>query len=125
MKLSLFLAGLFGASAVAIGAVSAHADLSDYARDLVDKGVLYQFIHTLALTAIGLGLTEKSKLLLAAQVLFCLGILLFCGSLYSLGFAETRLFGNSAPLGGSSFILGWLFIAAYGVTRSRQRPSQP
>lgn len=124
MRISLILAGLFGASAVAIGAISAHADLSDYARSLADKGVHYQFIHTLALMGIGLCVQEKSKLLLAAQTLFCVGILLFCGSLYGLAFAETRLFGNSAPMGGTSFILGWLFIAAYGVRRARQRPPQ-
>lgn len=124
MKIILILAGLFGASAVAIGAVSAHADLSDYARELIDKAVLYQFIHTLALTAIGLCVADRSKLLLAAQALFCIGILLFCGSLYSLGFADTRLFGNSAPLGGTSFILGWLFIAAYGLRHARQQPNQ-
>lgn len=124
MRINLILAGLFGASAVAIGAISAHADLSDYARGLVDKGVHYQFIHTLALMVIGFCVVEKSKLLLAAQTLFSVGILLFCGSLYSLAFAETRLFANSAPIGGTSFILGWLFIAAYGVMRARQGPSQ-
>ncbi|WP_417793889.1 DUF423 domain-containing protein [Terasakiella pusilla] len=125
MRLSLILAGLFGASAVAIGAVSAHADLSEYGRTLVDKGVLYQFIHTLAIVATAAFGIEKSKLLLVAQALFTLGILLFCGSLYSLGFAETRLFGNSAPLGGTSFILGWVFVAAYGLMYARSRPAQP
>ncbi|WP_417795849.1 DUF423 domain-containing protein [Terasakiella pusilla] len=125
MRLSLILAGLFGASAVAIGAVSAHADLSEYGRTLLDKGVLYQFIHTLAIVATAAFGVEKSKLLLVAQALFTLGILLFCGSLYSLGFAETRLFGNSAPLGGTSFILGWLFVAAYGFMYARPHPSQP
>ncbi|WP_417783579.1 DUF423 domain-containing protein [Terasakiella pusilla] len=125
MRLSLILAGLFGASAVAIGAVSAHADLSEYGRTLVDKGVLYQFIHTLAIVATAAFGVEKSKLLLVAQALFTLGILLFCGSLYSLGFTETRLFGNSAPLGGTSFILGWLFVAAYGFMYARSRPAQP
>jgi uncharacterized membrane protein YgdD (TMEM256/DUF423 family) len=125
MRLSLILAGLFGASAVAIGAVSAHADLSEYGRTLVDKGVLYQFIHTLAIVATAAFGVEKSKLLLVAQALFTLGILLFCGSLYSLGFAETRLFGNSAPLGGTSFILGWLFVAAYGFMYARSHPAQP
>ncbi|MDV7339494.1 DUF423 domain-containing protein [Terasakiella sp. A23] len=114
------LSGLFGATAVITGAVSAHADLSDYGRELIDKAVQYQMWHALVIFGIAVFLkSHTSKILTISGVFFTAGILLFCGSLYSLGFRETSLFAMSAPIGGSCFILGWLSILAYGLTSMR------
>ncbi|NVK19382.1 MAG: DUF423 domain-containing protein [Methylocystaceae bacterium] len=117
MKLNFIISGLFGASAVALGAVSAHAGLSDYAKDLVDQAVQYQLFHGLAILSLACIGREKSKILSLATVFFTLGILLFCGSLYSLGFWGSRLFTNSAPMGGSCLILGWITMLVYGLKR--------
>lgn len=124
MNVNFIIAGFFGATAVALGAVSAHAGLSEYASGLVDKAVQYQLFHSLVLLALACFYREKSKILMLATGLFTLGILLFCGSLYSLGFMDERLFANSAPLGGSCLILGWLTVMVYGFKHARrQEPS--
>jgi len=43
--------------------------------------------------------------------LFLTGILLFSGSLYAMGLTENRKFGAITPIGGLSFIGGWLALA--------------
>ena len=40
------------------------------------------------------------------------GILLFSGSLYALSLARVPVLGPITPLGGLSFIAGWLWLAA-------------
>jgi len=48
-----------------------------------------------------------------ASFAFLTGVLLFSGSLYTMTFApdEWRKLGAIVPLGGLSFILGWIVIA--------------
>lgn len=117
MRPWLILSGLFGAAAVAMGAVAAHA-LSDdsIAAGLVEKASRYQMIHALALFGVAVWSERRfSWPVTVAGGLFVVGSLLFCGSLYCLAFnliASTPL----APVGGSSLILGWLALAAAGLT---------
>lgn len=116
MRLWLILAGVSGAVAVAMGAVAAHVVSGDaVAAGLVDKASRYQLTHALALLAVAvLAEHHPSWPVTAAGGLFVIGGVLFCGSLYALAFhlvATTPL----APVGGSSFILGWLFLAVAGV----------
>lgn len=116
MRLWLILAGFSGAVAVAMGAVAAHALSGDaIAAGLVDKASRYQVIHALALLAVAL-LAERRPVwpAMVAGTLFVVGSVLFCGSLYALAFhlvSATPL----APVGGTSFILGWLSLAVVGV----------
>lgn len=49
--------------------------------------------------------------------LFTAGIILFCGSLYLLVLTGIRFFGMVTPLGGVSFIMGWL-VLLWGVVKS-------
>ncbi|WP_167730496.1 DUF423 domain-containing protein [Terasakiella sp. SH-1] len=119
MRIWIILAGLMGAQAVIAGAVSAHADLTEYGRELIDKAVQYEIWHALVLLFVSILCHEKSRLLLAAGCFFTIGIVLFCGTLYLKGFWEMSLFPLSAPIGGSCFILGWLSLVAYGLKRSR------
>lgn len=115
MNLIIAFAGLLGASAVITGAVSAHGDLTDYSRELVDKAVQYQVWHALLLLIVAQLGKEGSKILKLAAGCFSLGVILFCGSLYSLGFLGERLFSFSAPMGGSLLILGWASLCLYGL----------
>ncbi len=125
MKPWFAIAGFFGASAVIIGAISAHAGLSEYGRELIDKAVQYQMVHTLVIFGLAIYLKESaSKLLTLAGIFFTLGVLLFCCSLYHLGFLEDSLFAMSAPLGGSCLILGWLTVLIYGITSARSSKPQ-
>lgn len=122
MRISLMMAGLNGAMAVALGAFAAHGltgSEMDYARGLVEKGAHYQLVHAVALAAIG-GLvhhTPDENLLRIAAYAMLVGILFFCGSLYVIAFSGVTAFGAVAPIGGFAFIGGWLFLAAAGYRR--------
>lgn len=48
---------------------------------------------------------------------FVAGIVLFSGSLYLLVLGDVRLLGPVTPLGGVSFVAGWLALAIAGGSR--------
>jgi uncharacterized membrane protein YgdD (TMEM256/DUF423 family) len=131
----LAVAGIFGATAVALGAWAAHgleAAFGPRATALVETGVRYQLWHALAMVgAITLYRTVRHEpgrggviwLARAAQ-LFAAGVILFSGALYALAFGGPRWMGMVAPLGGLAMITGWLALAwggarAFGDAQSR------
>jgi uncharacterized membrane protein YgdD (TMEM256/DUF423 family) len=84
---------------------------------LWETAVRYQFFHALGLLAVGLLLREQpSAALRAAAALIVAGVLLFSGSLYALALGAGRILGVLTPLGGLSWIAGWLLFA-YGAWR--------
>jgi uncharacterized membrane protein YgdD (TMEM256/DUF423 family) len=88
--------------AVMLGAFGAHglrAVLSAQQLASYLTGVTYQQLHALGL-------------------LLVLGIALFCGSIYAMTFGAPRWLGMVAPLGGTSFMLGWAAVALHAL-RSR------
>lgn len=109
-----------GATAVIIGAFGAHGlkpHLSPYQLEIFEKGVQYQFVHTLALfgTALLLSRSAASKLLRWSANFFVVGIFLFSGSLYLLACRElipisVAWAGPMTPLGGLCFIGGWITL---------------
>jgi uncharacterized membrane protein YgdD (TMEM256/DUF423 family) len=105
--------------AVVLGAFGAHT-LQDRLtpRQLASyhTGVLYQQLHALAFVLLGVVacLTPRSRWIARAAVLFGVGILLFCGSIYALTFGAPRTFGMVAPVGGVSLMLGWACLALHG-----------
>lgn len=119
----LRLTAIFGLTAVTIGAFGAHGLKSAfegrqldsrYLLDIWEKGVQYQFYHTLALGLVGLLLQRQpeNKWLARAGWLFVAGMLMFSGSLYLLTCRELLPFpvgwaGPVTPLGGLCFIAGW------------------
>ncbi len=117
----LKLSALLGALSVILGAFGAHslkAIISGKGLATFETGVRYQFYHVIALLITGILYKEfTNNSLLWAGRLFCLGMLLFSGSLYFLTFIEIVEFNNLkwvgaiTPIGGVSFILGWIFLA--------------
>ncbi|GEM_PF-21306 len=104
--------------AVAFGAFGAHglkAVLSDKELGQWQTGVQYQFYHGLGLLFLALaGTWLTAKELRSVRLLFLLGIMLFCGSLYLLSTrailgteALTPFLGPITPMGGLLFIAGW------------------
>lgn len=107
--------------AVALGAFGAHG-----IHDRVDAqayhnwntAAQYQFYHGLALLGLAaLSGRFSSRLVSFVRILFLLGILCFCGSLYLLSAREilgiqglARVLGPITPLGGLMFIAGWAVI---------------
>lgn len=118
-KSILVLASFFGLIAVAFGAFGAHGLKKLISPEYItmwEKGVQYQFYHTLALIVCAIYLkTEDSKLIRNAAYCFVLGILFFSGSLYLLATREltgmpTVILGPITPVGGFFFIVGWGLI---------------
>lgn len=109
------IGALLAALAVAAGAFGAHglrAHLSPEALAVFDTGARYHLIHALAMVAAGLvRAVGGNRAADWAAAAFALGIALFSGSLYALSLTGQRALGMVAPLGGLSFILGWLLIA--------------
>jgi len=114
-RLTLTMAALLGALAVALGAFAAHGlqgQLTERLLQVFQIGVQYQFYHVFALLFTGLMQQRRNSAgLKLASVLFLLGILVFSGSLYVLALSGVHWLGAITPLGGSAFIAGWLVLA--------------
>ena len=80
-----------------------------------ETGVRYHLYHALGLVLIGIfaRTSGASHSLGVAGILFLLGVLLFSGSLYSMSLVSEkfRWLGAITPLGGLSFIIGWVLLA--------------
>lgn len=111
---------LLGALAVALGAFGAHAlkeMVDEKALHTYQTAVLYHFFHLIALAITGLLIRQNPvRWFTWAGYLFIAGIILFSGSLYTLTFLKAasveniNWIGAITPLGGLSFIAGWLCL---------------
>ncbi|GAB2997217.1 DUF423 domain-containing protein [uncultured Cyclobacterium sp.] len=109
-------AAVFGALAVIFGAFGAHALeemlVSTGRLDTYETAVSYHFYHSLALLMVGilsLQFPDKKRINYSA-LFFIAGILIFSGSLYILCLSQVTWLGAITPLGGLSFILGWVML---------------
>ena len=93
---------------VALGAFAAHAIRQHLTQlgtvEIWRTGVLYQFVHALALLAIG----QRDRVSLKTIIFFGAGIVFFSGSLYLLAWNPGwTVAGPFTPLGGLLFLAGW------------------
>ncbi len=103
------IAGLSGGVGVIVSALGAHAVPDPALVKLVETASEYQLIHA----AVLLWLAPSPRRGLSwARWLFLVGTLLFCGTLYLKAFAIWPGAVAVAPWGGTSFILGWVVLAA-------------
>ncbi|MEZ6070044.1 MAG: DUF423 domain-containing protein [Pirellulales bacterium] len=118
-----------GALAVALGAFGAHglkslvADgrLEPQMLDTFEVAVRYQMYHALALVALGVLVGGGRAGAVAGNVAgwaFLAGIVIFSGMLYAYVFSGVKFFAMIVPIGGVSFIVGWVALA---VALWRQR----
>lgn len=111
----IFIGALMGASVVALGAFGAHAlkgRMDLYQESIYAKAVLYHMFHTGAIFVVGLISWWKPTVGVSfSGWAFVAGIFLFSGSLYIMAMTGTRWLGAVTPLGGLSFIAGWLWLA--------------
>ncbi|MCA9232015.1 MAG: DUF423 domain-containing protein [Planctomycetales bacterium] len=122
----LVAAALLAAAGVALGAYAAHglnnqlesmgyADQATGRMAWFETGVRYQLYHALGiLLVVSLADNQVSqRALRAVCAAFLIGILLFSGSLYVMALAppEWKKLGAVVPLGGVSFIVGWVILA--------------
>lgn len=109
-SLPLRIAALLGLLAVALGAFGAHGLKDVLARNgtavIWEKAVLYHFIHAVMLFI----LAGRTPLHAGPWFSFLTGIAFFSGSLYLLALTNARWLGAITPIGGVSFIVGWLWL---------------
>lgn len=122
MKLILILGAVSGALAVFIGAIGAHAFKNTLEAvgkiEQYQTGVQYHWYHTLAIfVAIWLyTYSGNQPMFLVVGVLFLVGILLFSGSLYVYGLTGIKVFAHITPVGGLTFIAGWVTLV-FGMVK--------
>ena len=123
MNIWLTFAGVFGFFAVAMGAYGEHMlfySLPHSQFHAYETAVRYQMWHSLALLGIGMyrGSRYQHKKFMSLDVVgtaFVFGIILFSGGIYLLNMNFfTKLDFYFIPLGGLSFMIGWLAIIYYG-----------
>jgi uncharacterized membrane protein YgdD (TMEM256/DUF423 family) len=102
---------LAGFGAVAMAAYAAHGVSDPAAIRIVGSGVQMQGWHALALVGTGLWSPRGGRLADAAGAAFALGLILFCGAVYSLALAHLS-WGRLAPTGGILLMIGWLLLGA-------------
>ena len=124
----VFWGAILCALAVLFGAFGTHVIAPYFAEippnvkqtppiEIFHTGVEYQFYHALALILTGLLYRQKNnRHVKNAGLLFIIGIILFSGSLYfiTIGYLMRRNFsfaGALTPLGGISFLIGWILLA--------------
>ena len=115
-KVFIILGSLNAFLAVALGAFGAHGlqnKLTEQMLATYETGVKYHMMHALGLILIGIisRYTSGSVLINWSGWLICAGIVLFSGSLYLLSISGIRWLGAVTPLGGLSFLAGWLLLA--------------
>ena len=117
----LISGAIFMALGVLLGAFGAHAlktILSPEMLAVYKTGVEYQFYHALGLLLIGvIGFQIKSKYLNWSGLFITIGIILFSGSLYVLTLSGIKAIGAITPIGGLSFVAGWIFLAIAIIKR--------
>ena len=123
-RFSLVTASLLGFLAVALGAFGAHGLKSVLAPDLMQvwqTAVLYHLVHSVALLAVAIWqLHSPSVWLVRAALMILTGTLLFSGSLYLLAVTGVRILGMITPLGGVSWLVGWLMLMVAGLKTTSQ-----
>ncbi|WP_405222091.1 DUF423 domain-containing protein [Dokdonia sp. Asnod1-B02] len=114
--------GIFGLTAVIIGAFGAHGlekVLDASAIATFETGVKYQMYHALLLLLIPVfALSEKTKK--TVWVLLLLGILFFSGSIYGLATNDLTSFDFTkialiTPIGGTLLIVSWLLLVIHFI----------
>lgn len=119
-RLFWLLGGIYGFTAVALGAFGAHGlqarlgPLEDAFRRLEwwDTAAQYHLVHALALAFTGYlagrGTGAPARW---AGACFAAGVLLFSGSLYLMGLTGALWLGAITPFGGLLLLTGWAAIA--------------
>ncbi|MBA3492835.1 MAG: DUF423 domain-containing protein [Gammaproteobacteria bacterium] len=119
----IVLGSLLAGSAIGLAALAAHWLNARVPAPLLASfniGVEYQLIHAISLIVLGdlIHRHPTNRVLKLGAGSLCVGIVLFCGSLYIKVIAGYGAAGKLAPIGGLALIAGWVLIAI-GMLKSR------
>jgi uncharacterized membrane protein YgdD (TMEM256/DUF423 family) len=117
----IIVGSLLAAIAVLAGAFGAHGlkervkngRMTAEKLEVFDTAARNQMIHAIGLILVGLaiGANGSSRCLQIAGGAFLLGIFLFCGWLYANALSGSVAMPLLAPIGGLSFVVGWIAMA--------------
>ena len=116
----LFIGAINGFLAVAAGAFAAHGlegRVPARGLEIFQTGAHYHLAHALALAMVSLVAGSGAAWASRAGWAFTVGIVLFSGSLYFLGLTGSLALVLLTPLGGVSFLAGWIFLALAALKR--------
>lgn len=123
-RFMLIFASLSGFVFVALGAFASHVlnkSLGPVELEWLKTGLRYQAIHTVVLMVLGVAMRQRTTIWFYwSGVFLALGIVLFSGSLYCLALSHLRLWVYITPIGGISFLSGWLLMLT-GALRLKSR----
>ncbi|MBB6450555.1 uncharacterized membrane protein YgdD (TMEM256/DUF423 family) [Geomicrobium halophilum] len=114
-KTILVIGAVMSALAVAIGAFGAHGlegRVSERMLDNYQTGVQYHMFHALGMIAVGIvgTISGGSSMVSWSGWLMLFGIIVFSGSLYIMALTGMTWLGAITPIGGVSFIVGWILL---------------
>lgn len=121
-KIWISLGALSAGIAVALGAMGAHALetwlIEHDPKHNFETAVRYQMYHAVGLILVGLAATQsKSGWLTGAGWTFLIGTLLFSGGLYGWIFTGIKPFVAIVPVGGTTWLIGWILFALDGLLK--------
>ncbi|MDX7993069.1 DUF423 domain-containing protein [Xenorhabdus sp. Reich] len=123
----LVFVGISGFFYVALGAMGAHMlapVLTPRQMEWIHTGLQYQGLHTLAMMALAALLMRQPVALFGLSgIFFTAGIVLFSGSLYCLAFLPLKFLVYLTPIGGFSFLIGWLCVLIGALRLRKLAPS--
>ena len=130
------IAGAFSAAlAVALGAIGAHGlegwleknfepSVAAKRMETWQTAAQYHRFHAIGMMIVGFLIQRSnSKLLNSSGWLMLLGTILFSGLLYVYSIAPASWMGPLFPLGGFSFIIGWILLGVGVLAQTDSTPS--
>ena len=109
----------FGFLAVALGAFGAHqlkTMITPEMLEIYKTGILYHLIHAAVITAIGFYANPK---FFRSALFLSIGIILFSFSLYIYSVTGIKTLAMITPIGGLSFLIGWLMMIIASVKSNK------
>ncbi len=115
MKRNLSVTAILGMITIILGAFGSHMlkeKLTIESLQSFETAVRYQMYHVIVLLFVNMYSNFSIKVKNTISLLFFIGILLFSGSIYviTVGEIPAKSIWFVTPLGGISFIIGWLFM---------------
>jgi len=112
-QLWVIIGSVFAGLGVVLGAFGAHVlegIITPERLETFETGVRYQMYHSLAILFLATLMKTYQNLTIIGWS-WVIGIIIFSGSLYLLVLTDTSWLGAITPIGGVSFIVGWLLLA--------------
>lgn len=116
VKNFIMIGGFMMALSVALGAFGAHAlkeSLDPYMMEVYHTAVQYQVYHALGMFVVAFlaYLNPKNTQVALAGYIMIGSTVIFSGSLYMLTTLGIKWMGAVTPIGGTGFIVSWVFLA--------------